>query len=200
VAVSTCIVALGIAVPASAQSFQLTPFGGWRYGGSFVEVETGDGVTQDTSAAYGLMLGIPWKKEDRSFLELFWSHQDTSVAVTGAEPSTLDLDIDYLHLGGTVPFTTPNRKLDALLSGGIGATYMRAGIDGTSAEILFSASLAGGLRYHLSHRVAVRFDLRGLYTITSSAGAIFCSGGCVIAFSSGGFGQIELTGGLQISF
>ena len=200
ITMSACMVALAAAPPSEAQDFQLTPFVGWRYGGSFTELETGNDVTLDAPANFGLIVGIPWKKEHRSFLELIWSHQDADVAVTGAEPRSLSLDIDYLHLGGTVPFATPNEKLDALLSGGVGATFMQADIEGSSSELFFSVSLAGGLRYHLSQRVALRFDLRGWYTFTSSQAAIFCSGGCIIAISGSGFGQIEATGGVQLSF
>lgn len=200
ITMSACMVALATAPPSEAQGLQLTPFVGWRYGGSFTELETGNEATVDAQANFGLIVGIPWRKQDRSFLELIWSHQDADVAVTGAEPRSLSLDIDYLHLGGTVPFATPNEKLETLLSGGIGATYMQADIEGSSSELFFSVSLAGGLRYHLSQRAALRFDLRGWYTITSSQGAVFCSGGCIIAISGSGFGQIEATGGVQLSF
>jgi hypothetical protein len=200
ITMSACMVAIATAPPSEAQGLQLTPFVGWRYGGSFTELETGNDVTLDSSADFGLIVGIPWNKEHRSYLELIWSHQDADVAVTGVEPGVLGLDIDYLHLGGTVPFATPNKKLETLLSGGLGATYMQADIEGSSSHLFFSVSLAGGLRYHLSQRVALRFDLRGWYTITSSQGAVFCSGGCVIAVSGSGFGQIEATAGVQFSF
>ena len=200
ITMSACMVALATAPPSEAQGMQLTPFVGWRYGGSFTELDTGNEVTLDTPPSFGLIVGIPWKKEDRSFLELIWSHQDADIDVTRSEPSMLGLDIDYLHLVGTVPFATSNKKLDTLLSGGAGATYMQADIEGSSSELFFSVSLAGGLRYHLSQKVALRFDLRGWYTFTSSQGAIFCSGGCVIAVSGSGFGQIEATGGVQLSF
>ena len=200
ITMSACIVALATAPPSEAQGLQLTPFVGLRYGGSFTELETGNGITLNASADFGLIVGIPWKKEHRSFLEIIWSHQDADLATTGAEPTMLGVDIDYLHIGGTAPFATPHKKLETLLSGGLGATYMRAEIEGSSSALFFSASLAGGLRYHLSQRVALRFDLRGWYTINSSQGAVFCSGGCVIAISSGGFGQIEATVGVQLSF
>ncbi len=200
ITMSAIMVALATAPPSEAQDFQLTPFVGWRYGGSFTELATGNDVSLHASANFGLILGIPWKKQDRSFLELIWSHQDADLSVTGAEPRMFGLDIDYLHLGGTVPFATPNEKLDALLSGGIGATYMQADIEGSRSALFFSASLAGGLRYHISQRVALRFDLRGWYTVTSSQGAIFCAGGCIFAISGSGFGQIEATAGVQLSF
>jgi len=43
-------------------------------------------------------------------------------------------------------------------------------------------------------------DDRGWFTVTEAGGAVFCSGGCVVAFSGSGFGQGELTAGLQFSF
>ena len=64
----------------------------------------------------------------------------------------------------------------------------------------FSASAAVGLLYHASDRVGIRLEARGWFTITEAGGAVFCSGGCVVAFSGSGFGQGELTAGLQVSF
>jgi hypothetical protein len=60
--------------------------------------------------------------------------------------------------------------------------------------------LGGGLLYHVSDRVGIRLEARGWYTFTESGAAVFCSGGCVVAFSGSGFGQVELTTGLQLSF
>ena len=134
-------------------------------------------------------------------LELIWSRQDTTVGATGAGDPDFDLDVHYLHIGGMVPFTTSNDRLEALLSRGAGATFMRPGIDGAGSETLLLAQRRR--RPSVSRLGPGRDPARGSRVVTPSPradGAIFCAGGCVIAFSGGGFGQGELTAGLQLSF
>lgn len=202
IAVACCLLGSGITATAEAQQFELTPFGGWRFGGGFADLDTGADYELENAVSYGLILGIPWKAEDRSFLELVWSRQPTSVGILSADGSQfdLDLDIDYLHIGGMVPFATPNAKLDTLLTGGVGATFMWPGLSGAGSEVLFAVSLGGGLLYHVSDMVGIRLELRGFYTFTEAGGGVFCAGGCVIVFSGSGFGQGELTAGLQLAF
>jgi hypothetical protein len=195
-----CSLVFGAVSTAGAQSFELTPFAGWRFGGGFSDLETGAGVDLDDSPSYGLILGIPWNAQHRSRLELIWSWQSSAVGVTDAADPGFDLDIQYLHLNGMVPFATKSPKLDVLLSLGAGATLMLPDIDGAGSEVRFSASAALGLLYHLSDRVGIRLEARGWFTFTDAGGGIFCSGGCAIAFSGSGFAQGELSAGLQLGF
>jgi hypothetical protein len=185
---------------AEAQSFELTPFGGWRFGGGFTDLETGAALDLEDGPGFGVIVGIPWNAQHRSRLELVWSWQDTTAGATGAGDPGFDLDVHYLHVSGMVPFATANPSLDALISIGAGATFMLPGIDGAGSEVRFSASAAAGLLYHISDRVGIRLEARGWFTFTEAGGAVFCSGGCAIAFSGSGFGQGELTAGLQLGF
>ena len=195
-----CLLMIGAASTAAAQTFEITPFGGWRFGGGFTDLETGADLDLDDSLSYGVILSIPWNDPPRSRVELIWSRQDTTVSPPGANDPLLDLDVQYLHFGGMVPFKTPNDRLETLISGGAGATFMRPGTDGAGSETLFSLSVGVGLLYHASDHIGIRLEARGYYTFTEADAAIFCAGGCVIAFSTGGFGQGELTAGLQIAF
>jgi hypothetical protein len=201
--VAAVLVFLGLAVtggPVEAQTFEVTPFGGWRFGGSFEELSTNATRSLDDTVSYGLIVGIPWNAQDRSRLELVWSHQGTSLGLSDSEVTEIDVDLDYLHVGGMAPFRTPNERLEALLSGGLGATFMRPGLSGASSETRFSLSLGVGLLYHVSDRVGLRLEARGWFTFTESSGAVFCAGGCVVAFSGSGFGQGELMAGLRLAF
>jgi hypothetical protein len=200
VAVSGCLLVLGVTSTASAQTFEITPFGGWRFGGGFADLETGADLDLDDSLSYGVILSIPWNDPPRSRVELIWSRQDTTVSEAGDTDPVLDLDVQYLHFGGMVPFKTPNDRLDTLILGGVGATFMSPGTDGAGSEVLFSLSVGVGLLYRASDHIGIRLEARGYYTFTEADAAIFCAGGCVIAFSTGGFGQGELTAGLQIAF
>jgi len=199
-AVVGCLLAIGVTSTAEAQSFELTPFAGWRFGGGFADLQTGADLDLDDGLSYGLILGIPWNAQHRSRLELIWSWQDTTIDTTSTGDPGFDLDVHYLHVSGMVPFATSNERLDVLLSIGAGATFMLPGIDGAGSEVRFSASAAVGLLYHVSDRVGIRLEARGWLTITEAGGAVFCSGGCLVAFSGSGFSQGELTAGLQLSF
>jgi opacity protein-like surface antigen len=200
VAVSGCLLALGVTSTTAAQTFEITPFGGWRFGGGFSDLETGADLDLDDSLSYGVILSIPWNDPPRSRVELIWSRQDTTVSAADAAEHVLDLDVQYLHIGGMVPFKTPNDRLETLISGGLGATFMRPGTDGAGSETLFSLSVGVGLLYRASDHIGIRLEARGYYTFTEADAAIFCAGGCVIAFSANGFAQGDLTAGLQLSF
>jgi hypothetical protein len=199
-AIVGCLTALAVTSTAAAQTFEITPFGGWRFGGGFADLETGADLDLDDSLSYGVILSIPWNDPPRSRVELIWSRQDTSVSAPDTHDPVFDLDVQYLHFGGMVPFKTSNDRLETLISGGVGATFMRPGADGAGSEVLFSLSVGVGLLYHASDHIGIRLEARGYYTFTEADAAIFCAGGCVIAFSTGGFGQGELTAGLQIAF
>lgn len=192
--------ALAAADPSAAQSFEVTPFGGVRFGGEVVGLETSVSADLDDAASYGLILGIPWKAEDRSRLELVWSWQPTAVGPPAVGGEGFDLDIHYLHLGGMAPFATPSSRLEALLSGGLGVTFMAPDLKGARSEVYFSLSLGAGLLYRLADRAGIRLEARGWYSFTEAGGGVFCAGGCVVAFSGSGFGQGEVTAGLQLSF
>lgn len=198
--VVVCLFAVGFTSTAEAQKFELTGFGGWRFGGGFESLATGADLDLDGSLSYGLIFSIPWKAEHRSRLEVVWSAQNTSLASPVYGEPAFDLDVHYLHLSGMVPFHTSIAKLDTLLTAGAGVTYMQPGIDGAGSEIGFSVSFGGGLIYHISDRVGIRLDARGWFTFTEGGAAVFCSGGCVVAFGGSGFGQIDVTAGLQLAF
>jgi hypothetical protein len=195
-----CLLVLGVTSTAAAQTFEITPFGGWRFGGGFTDLETGGDLDLDEALSYGVILSIPWNDPPRSRVELIWSRQDTTVSAADAADPVLDLDVQYLHIGGMVPFKTPNDRLETLISGGLGATFMSPGTDGAGSEVGFSLSAGVGLLYHVSDHIGIRLEARGWFTFTETDAVVFCAGGCVIAFSANGFAQGELTAGLQIAF
>ena len=112
-----CLLMIGVTSTAAAQTFEITPFGGWRFGGGFADLETGADLDLEDSVSYGVILSIPWNDPPRSRAELIWSRQDTTVSPPNAGDPLLDLDVQYLHIGGMVPFKTPNDRLETLISG-----------------------------------------------------------------------------------
>ena len=199
-AVVVCLLAAGFTSTAEAQKFEITPFAGWRFGGGLEELATGADLDLDGAPSFGLILSIPWKAEYRSRLEFVWSYENTTLASPVYGEPSFDLGVHYLHVSGMVPFHTSIAKLDTLLTAGAGVTYMQPDIAGAGSEVGFSLSFGGGLIYHVSDRVGLRIEARGWFTFTESGAAVFCSGGCVVAFGGSGFGQVDVTAGVQLAF
>ncbi len=122
-----------------------------------------------------------------------------SLGVSDRDWTGFDVDVDFLHISGMAPFRTPNKRLVALLTGGLGATFLRPGLSDASSETRFSLSLGVGVLYRVSERVGLRLEARGWFTFTGSGAAVFCTGGRVVACNGSSFGPGELTRGLRLA-
>jgi hypothetical protein len=65
-----CLIVLDVTSTVGAQTFEVTPFGGWRFGGGFADLETGADLHLEDSISYGVILSIPWNDPPRSRTEL----------------------------------------------------------------------------------------------------------------------------------
>lgn len=203
--VPLALLALLAAVPARADGprFELTPFGGYRMGGSF-DVEDEDGndrsVDLDDGSSWGVDLGI--YRDQASFYELLYSTQDTSFDSTDPALDDVDVTTQYYHVGGTVLFANEQWAVP-WLSLTLGATEFSA--DGFDSETKFSMSLGGGLRLPFSDNFAATLGLRGYLTFIDSDTGLFCysgptTGGCLVKSSGSSYIQGEATVGLTLRF
>ena len=122
-----------LSLPATANNpfrFELTPTVGYRVGGSFEDSASGASVDLEDHATYGLIFNIVEKPNTQ--YEFGWSHQDTSVDLedTNGNPTTLDIDIDFLQLGGTYLFDGQTARPYIVAT--VGAAHYRS--DGASSE------------------------------------------------------------------
>jgi opacity protein-like surface antigen len=188
-----------LAQAAERTTFQLAPFGGFRVGGSLEDAGNGDARDVEEAASFGLALELRQGKEDR-WLQLWYSRQGTDIR---APDGRLDLDVEYLHLGGTVPIDDEGR-FHSYLSAGIGATRLTPG-SGLDDVVEFSGSLGLGLSVPVSDRVTLRLEARGYLTLVDSDSAIFCSsidgeGACRIVASGSTLFQAELSAAIAFAF
>lgn len=196
------LVAFLVLFPAAARAdwgVELTPFAGFRFGGSFEDNTTGLDLDVDEGESFGLILGLQATQE--SDYELFYSFQKTELkgeGVLSGEP-LFDLDIHYLHLGGTYLFQ--GERVRPFISGGLGLTYFSPNGPGLDSEIDFSLSLGGGVKIPISKKVGLRLEGRGFLTILPENTDIFCvsSGGaaCAVRVQGDVFGQVELLAGIS---
>jgi len=193
-----------VVFPAEARAgwgLEITPYAGYAIGGGFEDNTTGAGLDVREGGAFGLILDLSDSPETQ--YELFYGFQRTKVTgggTFGGDP-LFDLDIHYLHLGGTYLF--PGEKVRPYIAGGLGATHFVPGGSGLNPKTYFSLSLGGGAKLPISRHVGLRFEGRGLLTILPDTTEIFCvsSGGaaCNVRVQGDVLGQLLLTAGITFS-
>ena len=180
---------------------EITPYVGYAIGGSFTDNATGADLDVQEGGSYGLVLDLPDTPETQ--YELFYGLQRTKVTGGGTfgGETLFDLDIHYLHLGGTYLFT--GEKVRPFLSGGLGATHFVPHGSGLDRKTYFSVSLGGGVKIPISGHVGLRFEGRGFMTILPDSTEIFCvsSGGaaCNVKVQGDVLGQVMLMAGITFS-
>ena len=180
---------------------EITPYAGYTIGGTFQDNTTGADLDVKEGGSFGLVLGLPDTPETQ--YELFYGFQRTQVAGGGTlgGNTLFDLDIHYLHVGGTYIF--PGEKVRPFISGGLGATHFVPGGSGMDPKTYFSVSLGGGAKIQISGHVGLRFEGRGFLTILPDSTEIFCvsSGGaaCTVRVQGDALGQLLLMAGITFS-
>ncbi len=189
-------------LPAIAGDFEVTPFGGYTWGGQFNDSVTGITLKVDETANYGVMVDI--KQEEQTQIELYFSRQNTKLkADTGLFTGNplFDLDIEYYHVGGTYSPNSNPGKTRPFVVGTLGATHMVPKGSGLDALTKFSLSLGGGVKLFATDRVGLRLEGRWFGTLFDGSGSAFCSSGaCAIQVQGSLFSQFVANAGLIIAF
>lgn len=194
------LAALLLLLPSAAWAewgVELTPFAGFRFGGSFEDNAVGTDLEAGESAGFGVIVDVPAARNTQ--YELFYGFQRTELA-PGAAPR-FDLDVHYLHLGGTYLF--PGERARPFVAAGLGLTLFDPQGATRDFETRFSVSLGGGVKIPFSERVGLRLEARGFVTVLPESTQIFCvsSGGaaCDIRVQGDVFGQVQLLAGVSFS-
>ena len=186
---------------ASAQSLEIAPFVGYRFGGSVRDTYTGETHTFGDSESTGVTVGFPLAGGP-NYLELLYSHQSTTVDVALASGAVrAPFSVDYWMLGGVRDFSDQGEKLRPFLGAYLGMTHFHTSYGYGGSDNRFSLAVGGGVKLDLSRHVGLRFDARAYLTFVSTSGGMFCgSYGCGASFSGAGFVQGEGTGSLLVRF
>ncbi len=181
-------------LPMSAIALEVTPMGGYRFGGQ-AEAVTGETLKFNETGSFALALDFDYQRNKQ--IELFWSHQQTTLT-SSSGIKVFDSGIDYIHIGGTVLF--PNENFIPYAVGGLGVTHFSPD-NGYNSETRFSLSFGGGAKFFLLDRVGLRLEGRGYATLFPNEGYAFCGdGGCNIAISSDVLFQFEGLAGVILLF
>jgi hypothetical protein len=195
-----------LAMPAWANDrvlrYEITPFAGYRFGGSFEDDETGEEYDLDDDAAYGLIVNLA--AEANTQWEFGWSRSETAVDVPSVNGSAgkLDLDIDYFQAGGT--YLWDGKRAQPFMVATLGAAHLNPSGSGDS-ETYFAFSIGGGWRLFPTERFGVRVEGRFYGTVLDSDSDVFCRTGpdnnqCLIESSAEILWQWQMFAGASFRF
>jgi hypothetical protein len=184
-AVTLILTSLPATANESPGKFELTPFAAYRGGGDFEDLNgTVEANTQ-------------W--------EVLYASQSTSVDITGAIPdeSAFDLDVEYLHVGGTYLFD--GDRVRPFIAATIGASHFEPQPSGFGSETFVSGSIGGGWKISLGKTLALRVEARGYATLVDNDSRLFCEssdagGSCLLILEGSLFTQWETRAGLTFRF
>jgi hypothetical protein len=191
----------GLAAP-RAQSFELSPFYGYRVGGDFDDVPSSVIKELETqhSDSYGLTFGYAFN--DRFELEGLWSMQDTELKVflSPGGSELLDFEVQYFHVGGLVLSGDSLDTKRAFFSFSAGVVSFDPEM--ASSETYFSWSIGGGGKFYFNDWLGLRLQGRFFPTyINSTTNGYFCGYyGCYQTADSNFLTQTEFTVGLIFRF
>lgn len=185
----------------SSAAFELTPFIGYRWGGTIFADQTfvfGEDVDVEPSANFGVDFGIPLGDTGLK-LELMANRQSSELSAGGGlfepEDEVADIDVTYLHAGLQIPFAR-SRNATPYVVVSAGLANLDPQLTGVDAEQRFSASAGIGVKVPMSRALSFRFEGRGYYT------ALEEEDDCSLCdyFYNQDFYQGEVNAGLVFSF
>lgn len=185
------------------RDFEVTPYGGFAFGGSFEDEDSSIRVDLDDDASFGLIFNR--RESNNTQWELVYAHQGTSADtadVPGLGPS-VDIDLDYLQLGGT--YEGPGERLRPYLALTLGGTRIAPDADALDSDTFWSFSVGTGLKLNPTARLGLRLEARAWGTLVDSDSELFCLSdlqGAVCAISLDGrmLWQVEAFAGLVFRF
>lgn len=181
--------------------FQVGLNGGYRMGGGLEDSDTGANRDFEDGSSIAVALELRYEKGDDRFYQLWYSRQATEVD-DGA--GGFDADIEYLHIGGTLPFGGWEHA-QPYFAAGIGATRFSASAPDADDSTRFSGSMAFGLEIPLATHAAIRLEARGYLTAVDTDTSFFCrsdggEGVCRIVASGSAILQSEALAGILVRF
>jgi hypothetical protein len=203
-AITLLVCLLAYAPALSAQGFEITPVGGYRFGGDFFELLSGKPLDIDGAPAVGVVVNVP--TSDLFQIEALYSHQRANALVPifpSGPPVNWQFTVDHWQGGGLQEYDIGRPKVRPFLTGTLGLTRYAANGDN---EIRFTLGAGGGVKLFPVRHVGVRLDGRLFMTFVDADVALFgCSTfgpntGCIIGFNTNIVWQAEFTAGLVVKF
>jgi hypothetical protein len=183
-----------------AQTIEITPFGGYRVGGSIAEVEGLVVADDDGGPSAGVVVDVLFgSPTDGLKVEGVFSRERAKLKLGGRSvfdpPTYAWVTVDQILVGGVQELADGRAR--PFLSGLLGLTRYAAPGD---TEVRFAVGLGAGAKFSATRHIGLRLDARGYMTIVSASGSTVCAGGCAILFSVNPVFQGDFTAGLIVAF
>jgi Outer membrane protein beta-barrel domain len=191
-----CFTSYADAADANAEPmFEASALFGYRSGGDFDELQGTDNPNIQPDPSYGASLG--WYADSQTKYELIYDLQQTNI-----QDTSVDLDVEHLHLGGTAAFGGGD-VVQPYIAGGLGATRFRPSVG--ENETRFSVSMGFGIEIPIGQRIGLRLEARGYLVNMSSDSALFCESGasggtCLVRAAGSTLFQYGVLGGIGVKF
>lgn len=192
------------AAPAAAQgNIELTPYGGYRFGGAFDVADDSGAYDVDDSPAAGLILNWPYR--DNTRWEIYFSRQDTDATFNAPTINDVTLDVEtlVLQLGGT--YEGDGDRARPYLAATIGGTHVRVTSTGSESDTFLSGSIGVGILLQPHSRLGLRLEARGHGTLINSSTDLFCQAGpnvnaCALRIEGDVLWQLDTFAGIVFRF
>ena len=199
-ATAICLAMLSHAAPSFAQGVEVSPFYGYRFGGSFVELYTPQPFDFDGAPATGVVFDVRLYDGDDFQIEGLFTHQAADVLVApgpGRPVRQWRVSADHWLAGGLQEFSAG--AVRGFTTGMLGLT--RYAVEGNS-EFRFTLSTGAGVKMFADRTLGVRLDGRAFATFLDGGGnAIACTPGvCLVGLHVHVAWQAEFTAGVIVRF
>lgn len=195
-----------VAAAAHAQSpgnFEITPFGAATFGGTFKDIDADLDAELDDSGSFGVILNL--RESANTQWELIYASQSTDLDTRefGATAPEIDVDIQYLQIGGT--YLGEGNRARPYVAATIGGTHISPTLGDLRSDTFWSASIGAGLQVFPSERIGLRLEGRVWGTLLRSSTDLFCSSGsqgglCAVSVDGDALWQFTALAGVVVRF
>lgn len=183
--------------------FEITPFGAYRVGGEFSEANGPLSIEVDESESFGLIINA--RHSPVTQWEILYSRQETNAdtAGLGVSDPTVDLNVEYLHAGGT--YMWDGDTVRPYLAATLGGTRIDVTTPGYDSDTFFSFSLGLGLKISPNSHLGLRLEARSFATLLDYSSDLFCQFGpmnniCAVRIDGTLMWQTEAIAGIVFRF
>ena len=166
---------IGVSSARAQHEFEVTPFGGARFGG-VVDVNTNsvDYLTIKSGWNYGIQADYTLFPQLQA--EFMFNHQPTDldqhVIATDTRQFLTSADLDEYEWGFLFSLKSPEKNLQPFIVGGLGFTHWKSGGELPFGN-RFSYNLGVGAKYFFSRHVGLRAEARWSPSRTTTQDQVF---------------------------
>ncbi len=180
-AVAIFFLLVGVSSVQAQREFEITPFGGSRFGGSIGEstainpTVSYDDIRIKSSVDYGILADYTLFPSLQG--EFMWNRQPTELgghdALANTTTNLTSANLDEFEWGVLYSFRSPEARIRPFVVGGLGFTHFSAG------QLLgfynrFSYNLGGGMKYFFTDHIGLRLEARWSPSHTTTGLATYC--------------------------